>query len=169
MAPKRAQWWLPIALFFTLAAAAGGILLIPNLLERQPVKIVLPTPTPAVVKDIYIGGAVASPGVYTLRDGERLEDLLRAAGGTTDDASPNHLRLTVPRADETSASQRVNINTAEVWLLEALPGIGEKLAGAIVAYRNQNGPFHFAKDITQVPGITPRIYERIEKLITVAE
>lgn len=169
MAHKQVQWWLPIALFLFLAAATGGVLLVSNQRGNQPLEIVLPTPTPTLTKQVYIDGAVTTPGLYTAQDSDRLEDLLRAAGGMTNQADPNQIRIIVPRASETSSPQKVNINTADVWLLDALPGIGEGLAKAIINYRNQNGPFRLAQDITKVPGISQRVYERIENLITVGE
>ncbi len=39
------------------------------------------------------------------------------------------------------APGRVNINTADAEVLATLPGIGPKRASAIVAYREENGPF----------------------------
>ncbi|MBF8265640.1 MAG: hypothetical protein HW384_1504 [Dehalococcoidia bacterium] len=50
-----------------------------------------------------------------------------------------------------------------------MASIGETLAKAIINYRKQYGPFRFTEDVTRVPGITRRIYERIENLITVGE
>ena len=169
MTPKQAQWWFPIALFFILAAAIGGFLLASNLAGGPPVEIIMPTPTPTSTKQAQIIGAVASPGIYDVRDTDRLEDLVKAAGGATSQADPNLIKLTIPRVNESSTSQKVNINTSETWLLEALPGIGETLAKAIVNYRKQNGSFRFNQDVTKVPGITRRIYERIEHLITVGD
>ncbi|MBI4289432.1 MAG: helix-hairpin-helix domain-containing protein [Chloroflexi bacterium] len=169
MTQKQAQWWLPIALFLALAAAAGGFLLASNLRDGRQVEIVLPTATPSPDRQIYIDGAVNSPGSYTARDADSLEDLLNAAGGASADANLDQLKLTVPRTGRTSSPQTVNINTADPWLLEALPGIGERLAKAIVGYRKENGPFRSTRDLTRVPGITPKVYERIEKLIAVGE
>ena len=50
-------------------------------------------------------------------------------------------------------SGRVNINTAGLSELCALPGIGESLAGRIIDYREQNGPFARPEDIMRVSGI----------------
>ncbi len=169
MLQKQAKWWLPIALFLVLATAAGGLLLASNLHEKNQVEIVLPTPAPSTERQVFIGGAVKDPGIYSTHDSDRLADLLNAAGGPTADADAGQLKLTVPLSGKAGPPQRININTADVWLLEALPGIGEKLARAIVAYRGDSGPFRATKDITKVPGITPRIYERIQDLITVGE
>ena len=47
----------------------------------------------------------------------------------------------------------ISINTADAQELEALPGIGEKLAQAIVEEREANGPFRLPEDLTAVSGI----------------
>lgn len=62
--------------------------------------------------------------------------------------------------------QKININRAEAWLLEALPGIGETRAQHIVDHREQNGPFRDITEITSVEGIGRAIYEQIKDLIT---
>ena len=61
----------------------------------------------------------------------------------------------------------MDINRAEPWLLEALPGIGPRLADAIISYRQENGPFHSPQEIQLVPGIGVGLYEKIKDLITV--
>jgi len=54
-------------------------------------------------------------------------------------------------------------------LLEALPGIGETRAQAIIDYRQQNGPFHNINELTKVEGIGIATYEKIKHLISVAD
>jgi len=72
-------------------------------------------------------------------------------------------------AGEQKEPQKININHAEAWLLEALPGIGESKANAIIDYRQKNGGFRSITEITSVEGIGPTIYEQIKDFITVAE
>jgi comEA protein len=76
---------------------------------------------------------------------------------------------TVPIEDNTYASQPqlIDLNRAELWLLQTLPGIGEIRAQAIIDYRRQNGPFHDKHDITRVPGIGDSTFEKIQNFITV--
>jgi competence protein ComEA len=61
----------------------------------------------------------------------------------------------------------VNINTAEAWLLEALPGIGEVLARRIIDYRDENGPFLRIEDLKMVEGIGASTFDRLKDKITV--
>lgn len=47
----------------------------------------------------------------------------------------------------------ININTASVEELQQMKGVGETRAQAIVAYRDQNGPFEQVEDLLEVNGI----------------
>lgn len=68
-----------------------------------------------------------------------------------------------------SSPQKIDINRADIWLLQALPNIGEVRAKAIVDYRLQNGPYHAIEDLTKVPGVSISTFEKIKNLITVSE
>ena len=75
-----------------------------------------------------------------------------------------------PPAPSPSASEApglVNINTAGSEELQTLPGIGEKRAEDIIAYREEHGPFRIVEDITDVSGIGEGILSRIIDYITV--
>lgn len=62
----------------------------------------------------------------------------------------------------------ININTADVTLLDTLPGIGPSKAAAIMDYRAVHGPFAKIEDIQNVKGIGPSTYAGLAPLITVA-
>lgn len=63
----------------------------------------------------------------------------------------------------------ININTASAEELQALPGIGETRAEAIVAYREEHGPFTYVEDLRGVSGIGEGILANIMDYITVGE
>ena len=63
----------------------------------------------------------------------------------------------------------LDINTAKVSELMELPGIGETLAGRIVAFREENGKFHTVEDLLAVDGIGPKTLKEIENLIKVGD
>jgi len=118
---------------------------------------------------IFITGAVSNPGYYPLTGNDSIEELLRAAGGATGEADCTNLNLFIPTQEQEPLPQRININRAETWLLEALPGIGPARAQAIVDYRQENGLFRCTDEITMVEDIGTATYERIKNLITVSE
>ena len=62
---------------------------------------------------------------------------------------------------------QININIASGQQLETLPGIGTVRAQAIIAYREQHGPFHAIEEVTDVSGIGPGLYDNMQHLITV--
>ena len=53
------------------------------------------------------------------------------------------------------------LNTGEAAALDALPGIGEVLAGRIVAYREEHGAFVYPEDLMNVKGIGENLLAQI--------
>ena len=151
-----------------MVTIAGSLMAWSRCTPGQPVEISLP-PEDEVDGGIVISGAVANPGYYPLTGGDSVEALLRAAGGTTEEADLTGLKLFVPENAQGQQPQRVDLNRAGTWLLEALPGIGPARAQAIVDYRERNGPFRSTDELTRVEGIGTATYERIKALVTVAD
>lgn len=60
----------------------------------------------------------------------------------------------------------INLNTATAEELTTLPGIGEVLAGRIVAYREQYGPFLCVDELKAVYGIDEKKLEAVRNLVT---
>ncbi|MDN6320596.1 MAG: ComEA family DNA-binding protein [Marinobacter sp.] len=61
----------------------------------------------------------------------------------------------------------VNINNADATALADLDGIGASKAEAIIAYREANGPFETAQDLSNVKGIGARTIEKNNERLTV--
>jgi competence protein ComEA len=61
----------------------------------------------------------------------------------------------------------LDLNRAGESELDALPGIGPVLAARIVAERTRRGRFRAAEDLLAVPGIGPRLYERLRDRVRV--
>ncbi len=66
-----------------------------------------------------------------------------------------------------SETEKVNINTADIYELQKLSGIGEKKASDIIEYRYVYGEFDDISEIKNVPGIGDGIFEKIKNDITV--
>lgn len=118
---------------------------------------------------VFIGGGVVSPGIYPLRPDDSIHILIRAAGGRAPGSESGYLRLYLPEGDDKSDHQKVDLNRAEKWLLEALPGIGSSRADAIVSYREENGPFKCTSEIMRISGIGTKTFQQIESMISVAD
>ena len=163
MAGKRLIYiLLMVAVVFGLIALAGCS-------QGEEIEISLSSTTSLqLTGQIYIGGAINNPGHYPLKEGDSIEDLIQAAGGLTDDADLNQIELLIPQPGAENETQKIDINRAPAWLLEALPGIGEVKAQAIIDYRQQNGLFNNVNELLKVEGIGQATLDNIRDFITVA-
>ena len=73
---------------------------------------------------------------------------------------------TPPTANNSQQDGKVNINTADLYTLTTLSGIGETYAQRIIDYRNANGPFERIEDIMNVAGIGEKRFNDIKDYIT---
>lgn len=78
---------------------------------------------------------------------------------------------TAAAADKPAASApaRININTASVEQLTALPGVGARLAGRIVEYRQKQGPFKSTQELLNVKGVGEKNFQKIQGQLSVAD
>ncbi len=128
----------------------------------------------ALVVDVR--GAVRRPGVRELPAGSRVLDAVRAAGGLRAGrgyGAVNLARLLVD-GEQVIVGRRagsgpapagsgpgsgsdpaavIDLNSATAEQLEELDGVGEVLAGRIVAWREANGRFTAVEDLIDVEGI----------------
>jgi len=157
-----------LIIFLVAVIIIGGIIAWSRYIPEKPIEISLSKKTEQQGR-IFIGGAVNNPGYYPFSTGDTLEGLVQKVGGVTEDADLSGLELCVSSAQEGKKTQKVNINLAEKWLLEALPGIGENLAQRVIDYRQQNGLFLNTNELLNVSGIGAARYEGIKHLITVSD
>ncbi len=68
----------------------------------------------------------------------------------------------IDRADPIRAEFKVDINSAEFGEIVALPGLGIKLAQAIVDHRREFGDFDSLHDLCHVPGIGEKTLESLK-------
>ncbi|KAA6433886.1 ComEA family DNA-binding protein [Agrococcus sediminis] len=181
-----ARWRLGAgaAVLLVLGAVAGGVAQ-RMVVDAQPAAIVpAPVATASAELVVDVQGAVAEPGVYRLPAGARVLDAVARAGGTVDGAAPGALnlaravvdgeQLVVPTAEEQAALASaapeegglVSLNRADQSALETLPRVGPSLATAIVAHRDEHGPFTDVAQLDDVPGIGPALLATLTPLVT---
>jgi competence protein ComEA len=141
---------------------------------------------------VHVVGAVVAPGVQRLPAGSRVVDAVDAAGGALGDADLGRVNLAglltdgqqvyVLRQGEApppppagagsdtdggAAGGLVDINQASADQLDELPGVGPATAAAIIAHREQHGPFASVDDLIDVRGIGEAKLEQLRDLATV--
>ena len=65
----------------------------------------------------------------------------------------------------TASPSAININTASAEDLERIPYIGEKLAGKIVEYREEHGPFRRTEHLMLIQGISDKRFRKIRQMV----
>jgi competence protein ComEA len=151
-------------------------------------------PSGAVIY-VHILGAVAKPGLFELKDGDRAVDAIAAAGGFTEDADQAQLNLArfvvdgeqivVPVLGATpvtggpsaggagsvgttgTVGGKVNLNTATLDDLETLPRVGPAMAQKIIDWRTANGRFSAVEDLMSVSGVGDKTFAQLKDLVTV--
>jgi competence protein ComEA len=152
---------------------------------RAPAK---PAAAAAKLLVVDVAGAVRRPGLYRLRSGSRIDDAIAAAGGATGKAQLDTVNLAAPIADGeqvvvpgrgatvggaaatppaagSSPSAPLDLNSATLEQLEALPGIGPVTAQKILDFRQQHGAFHSVDELQGVPGIGPAHMAQLKGLV----
>lgn len=75
--------------------------------------------------------------------------------------------LILPVAYAEANIEKININTADVLVLEKLYGIGPKKAADIVEFRDKNGLFESIDDLKKVTGIGQKTVDKNREIIEV--
>ncbi len=177
-----------------LAIVAGLVVLISALFVlRGSSQEVVAAPAPLEFEEVVaqtlmvdVAGAVVNPGVYSLPLNARVFEAIKAAGGLksgADASDVNQARIlkdgeqiyiypaSVSAPSSATKVVRKNgpimINRATVKEFESLDGIGPVLAGRIVAFRKENGPFSTIEDLLKVPGIGSNTFAKFKEKLRV--
>ena len=131
---------------------------------------------------VDVSGAVWRPGVYRMKYGARVGDVLARAllRPDADVDAVNRAaslsdgqKIVVPvkgsslKKAEPALTGKININTATEGELQRLPHIGEVRSRDIVDYRKTHGPFAAVEELKKVPGIGKETFRRLRGLIVV--
>jgi competence protein ComEA len=142
---------------------------------------------------VDVAGRVRHPGLYRLPAGSRIDDALRRAGGALAGVDLTSLNLAARLVDgqqivvgvrgtlpggagaggaaaggtaAPGAGTLVNLNSASLEQLDALPGVGPVLAQHILDWRAQHGQFTAVGQLQEVSGIGPAKFAAIKNLVT---
>ncbi|EEU24087.1 competence protein comEA [Enterococcus faecalis T3] len=142
---------------------------------------------------VDIKGAVKVPGIYQLKNQQRIWDALALAGGVSEEADTTQVNYAqkvkdqmiiyvpkkgepVPQSLETlqesapaqqNQEEKINLNTATEAELQTISGIGAKKAQEIIRFRDEQGPFKTVEELKNVPGIGEKTVERLKDMLTV--
>jgi competence protein ComEA len=150
--------------------------------DERPLEAVEAAAPAALV--VHVVGAVHRPGLYRLRDGSRIADAVRRAGGATKRADLSLVNLAAPVADGVQVvvprrvpagaaaaagsaqapAGPVHLNTATLEQLDELPGVGPATAQKILDFRQEHGAFTSVDELDAVPGIGPARLEQLREL-----
>lgn len=153
------------------------------------------TVAPTTVLVVDVAGRVRRPGLYSLAAGSRIDDAVRAAGGALPGVSLLTLNLaskvsdgeqivvgipgvpavaggpgTGPGAGGGSAGAAVgpvNLNSASLGQLDALPGVGPVLAQHILDWRSAHGGFTSIGQLKEVSGIGEARYADLRARVSI--
>jgi len=143
--------------------------------------------TKSAILAVDVQGAVKNAGVYRVKTGAIVQEVLQMAGGLQSNADikqinqaqrvTDQMQIYVPINGETpvtsqatsggKAKGKVNINTAKVDDFKDVTGIGPKKAAKIIAFREKNGNFQELHDLTKVSGIGEKSLDSLKDQLTV--
>jgi len=138
---------------------------------------------------VHVAGRVRRPGIVVLKDGARVIDALKRAGGAKQGVNLSSLNLARvlvdgeqilvgvrgapaaatgpgPAPADGAPPALVDLNLADQTELETLPGVGPVTAAAILAWRAEHGGFSAITELLEVDGIGPTTLERLTPLVT---
>ena len=135
---------------------------------------------------VDLSGAISKPGVYTIEEGARIEDVISSAGGFTSGVNKEYISKSLNLAQKVSDGQKIyipfegenapqisggqvaGISTGKVSLnsgsqtdLESLPGVGPATASKIIS----NRPYSEINDLLNKKAVSKSVFEKIKDSI----
>jgi len=160
-----------LMVFVAIIAVASGTLLMLVRDSRDAPPIVIEDAPSDVDIVVWVGGEVATPGIYLLPSGSRVNDALTAAGGMSNSADASSINLAARIADED------RIEVPSVAAAQSIPTTGNTPSFGIrsdtpVPVESDvddriNVNTASAAELESLPGIGPALAERIIEFRTV--
>ena len=131
---------------------------------------------------VHIDGYINNPGVYEIKENDRIKTLIDKAGGFREGYSIKNINLAaklsdgdkiyIPSVSEEKNSENnnnININSSGKGqnVLKQITVIGESTSNKIIDYRENVGKFKKIEDIKEVKGIGDAKYESLKNKITI--
>lgn len=141
---------------------------------------------------VYINGEVSKPGVYKVKSGSRIDELIKIAGGATVNADTQKLNFAKKLKDEdyifvnnkitsvngaatsgaatstiSTSAEKININIATKEELKTIPGVGDVTSQKIIDYREKNGDFKTIEDLKKIGGFGDKSLEKVKDKIDI--
>lgn len=160
--------WIGVGLVVALSAVGLSWSLSSS--RSTPAAAAISTPKPDPVKSAAKPSAPAAAPVAPASEPKRkasgpiVTEFPVAPASAVAPARSESPPLAAPVAAAPGA--KVNVNTASLAELEALPGVGPKLAQRILDDRAKNGNYKTLKDLDRVSGIGTKTLERLAPLVT---
>lgn len=180
---------LPLILALLGSLLIGLGFLLPNLKnEKKPIVIENSNQSPKTESiKVDIEGAIKNPGVYSFNLGARIQDVISAAGGFTDQTDSTWLTKNInlaalvadgekiyinaigeeaaadPEVKSAQTQGKININTASSSQLDTLPGVGEKTSAKII----DNRPYKSVNDLLSKKVVGNSTFNKIKDLVSV--
>jgi competence protein ComEA len=177
-----------VAAVVLLGATGAGVVVWRSRPVAQPVPALPPvtaSTTAAGELVVSVAGQILRPGLVRLPAGARVADAVQAAGGPVPGADLSGVNLArrlsdgehvlvasaagapPPGEPAGGGGSKVNLNTATLSDLDALPGIGPVTARRILDWREANGRFASVDQLREVDGIGEARFAQLRELVTV--
>ncbi|OGE26724.1 hypothetical protein A3H85_01575 [Candidatus Daviesbacteria bacterium RIFCSPLOWO2_02_FULL_40_8] len=183
-----------------LLSLVGGVLLIGGIISSGILQktFVKSTQYPSVPSGqvpslskikVDISGAVNNPGVYDLPLDSRVEDVIMAAGGVSEDANSEYLSKSINLAQKVTDGMKIylpfvgevgvvggagvagslkdkaiiSLNQSSMTELESLPGVGPSTAQKII----DNRPYSSIEELLIKKSVSKAVYQKIKDQVSI--
>ncbi len=162
--------FLLLVIVAIIAVASGTLVMLVRDGRNAPPIVIEDAPSDVDIV-VWVGGAVATPGIYVLPSGSRVNDALIAAGGMTDQADASSINIAARISDEDRieipvvAAAQPNATSANA------PSFGIRSETPVAVDSNDDDKINVntasAVELESLPGIGPALAEKIIEFRTV--